>query len=108
VCESTSSKSAHHQDRYPDQKRSLDRDLLWMLNAASQWSGNEVLPDMRKINAPFRPSFSSLLSRSLMLAMPVTSSANSILLIEIASPPLPVYKQPLCPRGRHKGSHRCL
>jgi hypothetical protein len=43
------------------------------------------------------PSFLSLLFAFMMLAMPVTSSANIILSITIAPPPLPAYEQPLCP-----------
>ena len=42
-------------------------------------------------------SIRSLLLAFLMLAMPITSSADIILSIGIAPPPLPVYEQPLCP-----------
>ena len=39
----------------------------------------------------------SLLLAVLILALPIKSSANVILSITIAPPPLPVYEQPLCP-----------
>ena len=39
----------------------------------------------------------SLLLAVLILALPIKSSANVILSITIAAPPLPVYEQPLCP-----------
>jgi hypothetical protein len=42
-------------------------------------------------------SVRSLLFALLILAMPVVSSAQIILSIGIAPPPLPVYEQPLCP-----------
>src|SRR5277367_5132105 len=42
-------------------------------------------------------SIRSLLIAPLMLAIPVVSSAQIILSIGIAPPPLPVYEQPICP-----------
>ncbi len=42
-------------------------------------------------------SVRSLLFAFMMLVVPVTSSANIILSIGIAPPPLPVYVQPVCP-----------
>jgi hypothetical protein len=43
------------------------------------------------------PSVRSLLFALVMLAVPVVSSAQIILSIGFAPPPLPVYEQPLCP-----------
>jgi Skp family chaperone for outer membrane proteins len=54
---------------------------------------------MSSLKEPMRTNFSirSLLCALLILAMPVVSSAQIILSIGIAPPPLPVYEQPLCP-----------
>src|SRR5579863_7762103 len=57
------------------------------------------IPAMSSPREPMRINFSirSLLFALLILAVPVVSSAQLVLSIGIAPPPLPVYEQPLCP-----------
>jgi hypothetical protein len=50
-----------------------------------------------KGNTMRNPSVRSLLFALVILALPVASSAQIILSIGFAPPPLPVYEQPLCP-----------